>query len=178
MEIPSLGGPADLKSIRGCTGRPFCLPGIIPLPGLLLPDRGTPWNGCPGTQLAPEPTQSSISHSEPACIDTVQGQGRQGAGLVGCASMAHPDLVLGPDAPVGPVTCCIRPNEFNSSLNFRELLNSFGPMQHVTAPTQKHGLNLVILCGLTLSHPQIVDVAISDLYMSSFFFSFLCSKTE
>lgn len=38
METPSLGGPVDMEPIQGCSGRPVCLPEVLPLPALLLSD--------------------------------------------------------------------------------------------------------------------------------------------
>ncbi len=42
MATPSRDDPADLESIRGSSGRPVCLPRVLPLPAVLLPDRGPP----------------------------------------------------------------------------------------------------------------------------------------
>ncbi len=47
---PFLDDPADLESIRGSSGRPVCLPRVLPLPAVLLPDQGTPRHRCTGTQ--------------------------------------------------------------------------------------------------------------------------------
>ncbi len=85
--------PADLESIRGSSGRPVCLPRVLPLPAVLLPDRGPPRHRRTGTQLASGLTQVCVSPSEPTCTDTVQAQGGRGAGPAGCAPLAHPDLV-------------------------------------------------------------------------------------
>jgi hypothetical protein len=89
METPSPGGPTDLESIQGCTGRPVCLPGLLPLPALLLPDQGPPQHGHIGTQLAQGPTQIRVSHREHARTDTVQGQGGRGADIYGCFLLVH-----------------------------------------------------------------------------------------
>ncbi len=83
----------------GSSGRPVCFPRVLTLPAVLLPDRGPPRNGCTGTKLASGSTQVCVSPSDPARTDTVQGQGGWGAGPVGCAVLAHPDLVLGTHAP-------------------------------------------------------------------------------
>ncbi len=52
VATPTRDDPADLESIRGSSGRPVCLPRVLPLPAALLPDRGPPslTEGC--TQLA------------------------------------------------------------------------------------------------------------------------------
>ncbi len=75
MATPPRGSPADLETLRGCSGRPVCLPGHIPLPPVLLPVRGDPRHGRAGTQLASGPTQVCVSPSEPSRTDPVQGQG-------------------------------------------------------------------------------------------------------
>ncbi len=93
MATPSRDDPADLESIRGSSGRPVCLPRVLPLPAVLLPDRGPPRHRRTGTQLASGLTQVCVSPSEPTCTDTVQAQGGRGAGPAGCAPLAHPDLV-------------------------------------------------------------------------------------
>ncbi len=93
MATPSRDDPADLESIRGSSGRPVCLPRVLPLPAVLLPDRGPPRHRRTGTQLASGLTQVCVSPSEPTRTDTVQAQGGRGAGPAGCAPLAHPDLV-------------------------------------------------------------------------------------
>ncbi len=93
MATPSRDDPADLESIRGSSGRPVCLPRVLPLPAVLLPDRGPPRHRRTGIQLASGLTQVCVSPSEPTCTDTVQAQGGRGAGAAGCAPLAHPDLV-------------------------------------------------------------------------------------
>ncbi len=93
MATPSRDDPADLESIRGSSGRPVCLPRVLPLPAVLLPDRGPPRHRRTGTQLASGLTQVCVSLSEPTRTDTVQAQGGRGAGPAGCAPLAHPDLV-------------------------------------------------------------------------------------
>ncbi len=85
--------PAGLESIRGSSGRPVCLPRVLPLPAVLLPDRGPPRLRRTGTQLASGLTQVCVSPSEPTRTDIVQAQGGRGAGPAGCAPLAHPDLV-------------------------------------------------------------------------------------
>ncbi|KAI2647506.1 ORF V: Enzymatic polyprotein [Labeo rohita] len=66
----------------------------------LHPQRGSPRQGCAGTQLA-SGAQVRLSPSEPPCTDTVQDQGGRGAGSAGCAILAHPDLVSRPHFPCG-----------------------------------------------------------------------------
>ncbi len=93
VATPSRDDLADLESIRGSSGRPVCLPRVLPLPAVLLPDRGSPRHRRTGTQLALGLMQVCVSPSEPTRTDTVQAQGGWGAGPAGCAPLAHPDLV-------------------------------------------------------------------------------------
>ncbi len=93
VATPSRDDPADLESIRGSSGRPVCFPRVLPLPAVLLSDRGPPRHRRTGTQLASGLTQVCVSPSEPTRTDTVQAQGGRGAGPAGCAPLAHPDLV-------------------------------------------------------------------------------------
>ncbi len=93
VATPSRDDPADLESIRGSSGRPVCLPRALPLPAVLLSDRGPPRHRRTGTQLASGLTQVCVSPSEPIRTDTVQAQGGRGAGPAGCAPLAHQDLV-------------------------------------------------------------------------------------
>ncbi len=58
-----------------------------------------PLHGRTGTQLASGSTQVCVFPSEPPRTDTVQGQGGRGAGLVGCAFLAHQDMVYGTYGP-------------------------------------------------------------------------------
>ncbi len=60
---PSRDDPADLESFRGSSGRPVCLPRVLPLPAVLLPDRGPPRHRRTGTQLASGLTQVCVSPS-------------------------------------------------------------------------------------------------------------------
>ncbi len=99
VATPPPGGPADLGGVRRGSGRPVCLARNLPLPVVLLPVRGDTRHRCTGAQLAPGPSQVSISPSEPTCTDLVQSQGGRGAGLASCALLAQPDLVPGTHAP-------------------------------------------------------------------------------
>ncbi len=92
VATPSRDDPADLESIRGSLGRPVCFPRVLPLPAVLLSDRGPPRHRRTGTQLASSLTQVCVSPSEPTRTDTVQAQGGRGAGPAGHAPLAHPDL--------------------------------------------------------------------------------------
>ncbi len=72
VATPSRDDPADLESIRGSSGRPVCLPRVLPLPAVLLPDRGPPRHRRTGTQLASGLTHVCVSPSEPTHTDIVQ----------------------------------------------------------------------------------------------------------
>ncbi|KAI2647783.1 Gag-Pol polyprotein [Labeo rohita] len=100
MATPPPDSPADLESILRGQDRSVCLPRVLPLPALLLPQQGSPRQGRTGTQLA-FGAQVHVSPSEPPCTDPVQDQGGQGAGSAGYAVLAHPDLVCRPHAPRG-----------------------------------------------------------------------------
>ncbi len=63
------------ETLRGCSGRPVCLPGHVSLPAVFLPVRGDPRYRRAGIQLASGPTQICVSPSEPSRTDPVQGQG-------------------------------------------------------------------------------------------------------
>ncbi len=52
MKTPSQDGPADLEVFRSRSGRPVFLFWDLPLPVVLLPDRGNTRHGRTGTQLA------------------------------------------------------------------------------------------------------------------------------
>ncbi len=77
----SLSPWTDLAFLRAAVpleqGRPVCLPQVLPLPAVLLPDRGPPRHRRTGTQLASGLTQVCVSPSEPTRTDTVQAQGGQ-----------------------------------------------------------------------------------------------------
>ncbi|KAL0147296.1 hypothetical protein M9458_057398, partial [Cirrhinus mrigala] len=100
MATPPPGSPADLEPFRRGPDRSVCFTRILPLPAVLLPQRGSPRQGCAGTQLA-SGAQVRLSPSEPPCTDSVQDQGGRGAGSAGCAILAHPDLVSRPHFPYG-----------------------------------------------------------------------------
>ncbi len=93
VATPSRDDLADLESIWGSSGRPVCFPRVLPLPAVLLYDRGPPRHRRTGTQLASGLTQVCVSPSEPTRTDTVQAQGGRGPGPAGRAPLAHPDLV-------------------------------------------------------------------------------------
>ncbi len=99
LETPSPGSPADLETVRSCSGGPVCISRNHPLPVVLLPNRGNAQHRCTGTQLAPGPAQVCVPPSEPASTDTMQGQGGRGAGLVSGSILAQQDLVPGTHAP-------------------------------------------------------------------------------
>ncbi len=90
---PAISSSGVTRSSSHCSGRPVCLPRVLPLPAVLLPDRGPPRHRRTGTELASDLTQVCVSPSEPTRTDTVQAQGGRGAGPAGCAPLAHPDLV-------------------------------------------------------------------------------------
>ncbi len=93
VATPSRDDPADLESIRGCSGGSVCFPRVLPLPAVLVPDRGPPQHRRTGTQLASGLMQVRVSPSEPTRTDTVQAQRGRGAGPAVCAPLAHPVLV-------------------------------------------------------------------------------------
>ncbi len=88
---------------RGSSGRPVCLPRVLPLLAVLLPDRGPPRHRRTGTQLASGLTQVCVSPSKPTSTDTVQAQGGRGAGPAGCAHWPtrtwFPELISHATAP-------------------------------------------------------------------------------
>ncbi len=75
VATPSRDDPADLESIRGSSGGHVCFPRVLPLPAVLLSDRGPPRHRRTGTQLASGLMQVCVSPSEPTRTDTVQDQG-------------------------------------------------------------------------------------------------------
>ncbi|CAM4416232.1 unnamed protein product [Leuciscus chuanchicus] len=111
METPSPVSPADLGSVRGRTGRPVCLPRLVPLRPVLFPDRGHARHGCTGAQLAAGPTQVCVSPSEPSYADLAQDQGGRGAGNFGCPVLAQPDLVLRTNTPRDSTSLANSPEE-------------------------------------------------------------------
>ncbi len=76
MMTPSRDDQADLESIWGCSDRPVCFPRVLSLPAVFFPDRGLPWHGRTGTQLASGFTQVCVSPSEPSRTDTVDSAAR------------------------------------------------------------------------------------------------------
>ncbi len=149
MATPPRGTPADLETLRGCSGRPVCLPGHVPLPAVLLPVRGDPRYRRAGTQLALGPTQICISPSEPSRTDPVQGQGGRGASPFGGALLAQSDLVPRTDAPRN------RPSLANSS----EEGSPFSERgHHLTSPRMVPGQDAEFLGGLP---PAVVNTITS-----------------
>ncbi len=133
MATPPRGTPADLETLRGCSGRPVCLPGHVPLPAVLLPVRGDP----------------RISPSEPSRTDPVQGQGGRGASPFGGALLAQSDLVPRTDAPRN------RPSLANSS----EEGSPFSEREHhLTSPRMVPGQDAEFLGGLP---PAVVNTITS-----------------
>ncbi len=55
VATPSQDDPADLESFWGSPGRPVCFPRVLPLPAVLLPDRGPP-------------RQNALAHSWPRAL--------------------------------------------------------------------------------------------------------------
>ncbi|KAI2666758.1 Transposon Ty3-G Gag-Pol polyprotein [Labeo rohita] len=100
MATPPPGSPADLEPFRRSPDRSVHFPRILPLPAVLLPQRGSPRQGCAGTQRASR-AQVRLSPSEPPCTDTVQDQGGRGVGSADCTILAHLDLVSRPHFPHG-----------------------------------------------------------------------------
>ncbi|XP_056619862.1 uncharacterized protein LOC130434030 [Triplophysa dalaica] len=96
MATPSQRSPALMGAVRAGTGRPVCLPGLHPLPALVLPDRGLPRHGRLSAQLAARQEEVRLPPSEPPCTDSVQGQGRGAPSPVSCAVLAQPALVPRP----------------------------------------------------------------------------------
>ncbi len=152
---PSRDDPADLESIRGSSGRPVCLPRVLPLPAVLLPDRGPPRHRRTGTQLASGLTQVCVSPSEPTRTDTVQAQGGRWAGPAGCAPLAHPDLVSRTHFP----------RNSTSLVHSSEEVPPFSGARHHMAPASKSmeppcvapGRDVADLSGLP---PAVVETII------------------
>lgn len=68
METPPPGGPADLERLLGCTGRPVCQSGHIPLPVILLPDQGDPlarmlWHTARDVTINSEPVENRYKYA-------------------------------------------------------------------------------------------------------------------
>ncbi len=99
MATPSRDDPADLELMPGSSGEPLCFPRVLPPPAVFSPDRGPPWHGRTGTQLASGFMQVCVSPSEPTRTDAVQAQGGWEAGPAGCSGLAHPDLVFQTNSP-------------------------------------------------------------------------------
>ncbi|KAI2646801.1 ORF V: Enzymatic polyprotein [Labeo rohita] len=81
--------PGELNHAADALSRQLTLPGewrLHPQVVQLI------WSRCGGSSVR-------LSPSEPPCTDLVQDPGGRGAGLAGCALLAHPDLVPGTHAP-------------------------------------------------------------------------------
>ncbi len=104
--------------------RPICLSRNVPLPALLLPDRGNTRHGRNGTQLAAGTGQICVPPSESSHTATVQCQGGRGAGLARCTLLAQPDLVPRTDAP----------RDSPSLAHSSEEGSTFSKMGHPVAP--------------------------------------------
>ncbi len=127
MATPPRCNPADLETLRGCSGRPVCHPGHVPLPAVFLPVRGDPRYRRAGIQLASGPTQICVPPSEPSRTDPVQGQGGRGASPFGGALLAQSDLVPRTDAP----------RDSPSLANFSEEGSPFSERGHPLAPASR-----------------------------------------
>ncbi len=156
MATPPRGSPADLETLRGCSGRPVCLPGHIPLPPVLLPVRGDPRHGRAGTQLASGPTQVCVSPSEPSRTDPVQGQGGRGAGPLGGAVLAQSDLVPRTGAPRDSPSLA---NSSEEGSPFSERGHPLAPASRlVESPRMVLGRDAEVLDGLS---PSVVNTITS-----------------
>ncbi len=136
------------EMLRGCSGRPVCLPGHISLPAFFLPVRGDTWYRCAGMQLALGPTQICVSPSEPSRTDPVQGQGGRGASPFGGTLLAQSDLVPRTDAP----------RDSPSLTNSCEEGSPFSEKGHPRPPHMVSGWDAEVLGGLP---PAVVNTITS-----------------
>ncbi len=92
MATPSQDNPADLESIQGSSGGPVCFPRLLPLPAVLLPDRGPPRHGHAGftAGLGLYASTVCVPPSKPPRTDTVQGQGGRSHAPRDSLSLAYP----------------------------------------------------------------------------------------
>ncbi len=121
------GSPADWETLRGCSGRPVCLPRHVSLSAVLLPVRGDLRHGHTGTQLASGPMQICDSPSEPSRTDPVQGQGGRGASPFGGTILAQSELVPRNYAP----------HDSPSLANFSEEGSPFSERGHPLTPMSR-----------------------------------------
>ncbi len=162
MATPPRGSPADLETLRGCSGRPVCLPGHVPLPAVLLPVRGDPRHGRAGTQLASGSTQICVSPSEPSRTDPVQGQGGRGAGPLGGTILAQSDLVPRTDAPRDSPSLA---NSSEEGSHFSERGHPLAPASRlVESPRMVPGRDAEVLGGLP---PSVVNTITSARALST-----------
>ncbi len=148
VATPSRDDPADLESIWGSSGRPVSFPRVLPLPAVLLSDRGPPRHRRTGTQLASGLTQVCVFPSEPTRTDTVQAQGGRGAGPAGRAPLAHPDLVSRTHFP-RDCTSLAHSSEEGTPLS--------GARHHMAPPCVAPGRDAADLSGLP---PAVVETII------------------
>ncbi len=148
VATPSRDDPADLESIWGSSGRPVCFPRVLPLPTVLLSDRGPPRHRRTGTQLASGLTQVCVFPSEPTRTDTVQAQGGRGTGPAGRAPLAHPDLVSRTHFP-RDCTSLAHSSEEGTPLS--------GARHHMAPPCVAPGRDAADLSGLP---PAVVETII------------------
>ncbi len=162
MATPPRGTPADLETLRGCSGRPVCLPGHVSLPVVFLPVRGDPRYRCTGMQLASGLTQICVSPSEPSRTDPVQGQGGQGASPLGGALLAQSDVVPRTDAPRDSPSLA---NSSEEGSPFSERGQTLAPAPRlVESPRMVPGRDAEVLSGLP---PAVVNTITSARALST-----------
>ncbi len=162
MATPPRGTPADLETLRGCSGRPVCLPGHVSLPVVFLPVRGDPRYGCAGMQLASGLTQICVSPSEPSRTDPVQGQGGRGASPLGGALLAQSDLVPRTNAPRDSPSLA---NSSEEGSTFSERGHPLAPAPRlVESPRMVLGRDAEVLSGLP---PAVVNTITSARALST-----------
>ncbi len=162
MATPPRGTPADLETLRGCSGRPVCLPGHVSLPVVFLPVRGDPRYRCAGMQLASGLTQICVSPSEPSRTDPVQGQGGRGASPLGGALLAKPDVVSRTDAPRDSPSLA---NSSEAGSTFSERGHPLAPAPRlVESPRMVLGRDAEVLSGLL---PAVVNTIASARALST-----------
>ncbi len=162
MATPPRGTPAELETLRGCSGRPVCLPGHVSLPVVFLPVRGDPRYRCAGMQLASGLTQICVSPSETSRTDPVQGQGGRGASPLGGALLAQPDVVSRTDAPRDSPSLA---NSSEEGSTFSERGHPLAPAPRpVESPRMVLGRDAEVLSGLP---PAVVNTIASARALST-----------